>query len=148
MSAEQVGRVLGIAVRTRKKGPMREVERVKATGDGLDGDVEATTVRAVTFIAAQQWHQVQQELGGAMPWHTRRANVLVEADSLAHLIGRTIRVGDVHVRVNAETKPCELMDELQPGLRAALKPECRGGVYGSVIQEGDIAVGDVVALVS
>lgn len=147
MPATSVGRVQAIALRSRKKGPMQEVERAQATRNGLTGDVDATTVRAVTFIAAGQWRQVQAELAADLPWHTRRANVLVESDSLAVLIGKTIQVGPVRLKINAETRPCAYMDELHQGLRAALKPECRGGVYGSVITEGEIAVGDEVEVV-
>jgi len=146
MSSTTVGNVLAIALRTREKGPMREVQRARATANGLTGDVDVTTQRAMTFISARQWAQIQQELGADLPWHTRRANVLVDADSLAPLIGRTVSVGDVRVRINAETRPCSYMDELHAGLRGALGPDCRGGVYGSVLREGDIDVGAVMKI--
>jgi MOSC domain-containing protein YiiM len=38
------------------------------------------------------------------------------------------------------------MDELAPGLRAALTPDWRGGVTGRVIADGTIAVGDEVRI--
>jgi MOSC domain-containing protein YiiM len=82
---------------------------------GLVGDVEPSAHRGVTFIASQQWEIVQRELGAELPWHTRRANVLVDAASLKHLIGRTIRVGELEVAIGAETRPCGLMDELHQG---------------------------------
>jgi MOSC domain-containing protein YiiM len=126
---------------------MREVTRATATTTGLQGDTDMTSVRAVTFISAHQWSAVQHELGATLPWHTRRANLLIDADSLAGLIGKTVQVGAATIRVNAETKPCSYMDELHAGLRSALKPDCRGGVYGSVVQEGEIAVGDAISIV-
>lgn len=144
MKNASVGTVVALALRSRKRGPMREVPQVTATAAGLAEDVETTTPRAITFISARQWAQVQHELGAEIPWHTRRANVLLDADSLAPLIGKTVEVGAVRVRINAETRPCELMDELHAGLRAALRADCRGGVYGSVLQPGQIRVGDTV----
>jgi MOSC domain-containing protein YiiM len=146
MALPVVGKVLGIAVRSREQGPMREVERVRATAQGLDGDVDTTTQRAVTFIASRQWEQVQRELSADLPWHTRRANVLIDCDSLAALIGKTVQVGAVRVGIHAETRPCGMMDELHLGLRKALTPDCRAGVYGSVLHDGEIAIGDVLSI--
>jgi hypothetical protein len=39
------------------------------------------------------------------------------------------------------------MDEAHQGLRAALSPEWRGGVYGEVLDDGAIAVGSEVTFV-
>jgi hypothetical protein len=33
------------------------------------------------------------------------------------------------------------MDEACPGFRRALSPEWRGGAYGEVLDDGDVAVG-------
>jgi MOSC domain-containing protein YiiM len=147
MEERIIGKVLKIALRTRPKGPMQEV--LEATGSengGLTGDVDSRPDRGITFLASQQWVEVTRELEKEIPWHTRRANVLVDAPSLANLIGRTITVGDVRVRINAETLPCSLMDRLEPGLKAALTPDCRAGVYGRILDNGRLRVGDVVVL--
>ena len=58
------------------------------------------------------------------------------------IIGNTIRLGEVKVKINAETKPCELMDQIHSGLREALGPDCRAGVYGQILEGGVIKVGD------
>ncbi len=141
-----VGKVLGIALRSHKKGPMVEVEDVEAIANGkLVGDVDCEPHRGITLISARQWAAVVREMAQDLPWHTRRANILVDAGSLAELIGRTITVGEVRVEVNAETRGCAYMDELAPGLRAALKPDFRAGVYGRIAGGGRIRLGDVVA---
>lgn len=147
MEERVIGRVLKIALRTRPKGPMQEV--LEATGSengGLTGDVNSRPDRGITFLASEQWAATTRELDKTLPWHTRRANVLVEAAGLAELIGRTISVGDIQVRINAETKPCSLMDRLEPGLKTALTPDCRAGVYGRILNDGQLRVGDLVTL--
>ncbi|HEY3243835.1 MAG TPA: MOSC domain-containing protein [Phycisphaerae bacterium] len=145
----QIGKVAGIAIRTAIKGPMREVRAASARADaGIDGDIKVSANRGITFIDRRQWEQVTRELQAELPWHTRRANVLVAGLTLGDLLGKRIRLGTVEVQINAETKPCGLMDELHPGLRAALVPECRGGVYGRVIRSGVFAIGDTVTIVA
>lgn len=142
-----IGRVLSIALRSPNTGPMREVSAADAVaGGGLVGDVKSAEQRGITLLAARQWERVTDELAADLPWHTRRANVLVECDALGHLIGKRIRVGPVEVEVIAETRPCNLMDQQHPGLRAALVPDCRGGVYGRILTSGPIHVGDAVRL--
>lgn len=144
-SDETIGRVLGLALRSEPRGPMRVVESVRAVADGgLLGDLPASRERGVTLLAAGQWRQVQRELEAEVPWHTRRANVLVDADELGSLIGRTLRVGGAELVVTGETRPCGLMDEQHPGLRAALAPDKRGGVTARVSASGEIRVGDAV----
>jgi MOSC domain-containing protein YiiM len=145
MSDTAIGKVIAIALRTAVKGPMQEVPEARAVEKGgLIGDVKSSEARGVTFLSSKQWEQVQRDLGTPLPWHTRRANVLVETDGLAHLVGRTIEVGEVQVEIKAETRPCELMDTLHQGLRNALAPEMRGGVYGNVIRAGQFRIGDTV----
>ncbi len=137
-------KVLAIAVRPVKEGPMREVDRVELSPEsGVAGDHGHSARRGVTFLSAKQWETVTRELGVNLPWHTRRANVLLEADTLAPLIGRTIRIGRVCVEILGETDPCAKMDRQYAGLREALVRECRGGVYGRVLVGGEIGVGDV-----
>lgn len=147
MENRVIGKVLSIAFRTRAKGPMKEVPRIEAVENaGLVGDVPGSAERGVTLLASGQWEAVVRELGRDIPWHTRRANVFIEAESLAHLIGQEIAIGPIHVSVIAETRPCGYMDQLEPGLKDVLKPDCRAGVYGRIMRGGTIQVGDSVAL--
>jgi MOSC domain-containing protein YiiM len=145
-TAPEVGKVQSLALRAGKLGPMREVPEVKAIADGgLVGDNPARPERGISLLAAGQWRQVQRELDASLPWHTRRANVLVDADSLGGLIGHTIAIGELVVHVLAETKPCAVMDRQCPGLRQALTPDARGGVIGRIVRGGVLRVGDSVA---
>lgn len=147
MAEEHVGTILAIAVRTVEDGPMREIQRAEATLDGgIKGDLASSPERGITFISAAQWRDAVRLLDTDLPWHTRRANVLIDADSLAHLIGKTVVFGRVRVAIKDETRPCGLMDQLHAGLKDALKPDCRAGVHGQVLAGGAFSVGDAVTL--
>ena len=142
---DSIGNVTAIALRLGPGRPMRTVsEAVAAKNGGLEGDQRASPNRGITFISAQQWRQTMSEMGIDLPWHTRRANVLIDCGGLADLIGSTITVGEVEVLIHAETKPCQGMDQQYPGLLDALTQDCRGGVYGQVVKGGRIEVGDEV----
>ncbi|MEP0848144.1 MAG: MOSC domain-containing protein [Phycisphaerae bacterium] len=147
MDGQIVGTVLAIALKTAEGGPMREVrDAVGIVDGGLEGSVKPSPDRGITFLSSRQWTLVQRELSGGMPWHTRRANVLIDADSLGALIGRIVQVGELLVEIKGETRPCGLMDKLQPGLRVALTPDHRAGVHGRVLRGGTLRVGDTMRL--
>jgi MOSC domain-containing protein YiiM len=143
------GRVLGIALKTSVGGPMREVQQAEAVaGGGLVDSAAVSPDRGLTLISGPQWQEVTRELAApALPWHTRRANLLLDLPRLGELIGRSLRIGPIVIAIKGETKPCGLMDELHAGLMNALKPEYRAGVHGRVIQGGVIRVGDVAQVV-
>ena len=48
--------------------------------------------------------------------------------------------------ITRETDPCERMEALAPGLKAALLPDWRGGACAMVRQGGVIAVGDRIRI--
>lgn len=116
---------------------------------GVDGDHRGQLPRRqVTVIAREGWEAACADLGRALPWTTRRANILVEGLALAEATGRTIRIGEVALAITGETDPCSRMEEQAQGLRDALAPEWRGGVTCEVAQGGEIAVGDRARLES
>ena len=145
MADQTVGEVTGIAIRTARRGPMTALdEAVLVEQGGLEGDLPSSLDRGITLLSSQQWAQVTQELGKALSWHTRRANLLVEAPGLGDLIGQTITIGSADIAIKGETEPCGLMEEQYRGLRRVLVPDCRGGVHGRIVQSGRVRMGDVV----
>ncbi|HPF41844.1 MAG TPA: MOSC domain-containing protein [Phycisphaerae bacterium] len=146
-NAQTIGQVLAIAIRPEKNAPMKTLDAVSVSVQGLKGDQPSIPDRGVTLISKRQWDTVCDELSAELPWHTRRANLLIDADGLGDLIGKRIRIGAIEVEVRLEVKPCGLMDKLHLGLRERLVPDCRGGVGGRILNDGEIRTGDTVVLV-
>ena len=141
------GKILAIAVRTARLGPMKEVSEAKAVVDeGILGDRKVHPDRGVTLLSLESWEAVQKDLGVELPWYTRRANVLVEGLDLGQTIGGTLALGAVRLEIKGETDPCQAMELFRAGLQAALVPDRRGGVHGRVAQGGFFRPGDPVVL--
>ncbi len=139
----------GIAWRTGHRAPMQLEDEANV---GQDSGVAADSRgrpgnRQVTVLAEEDWDRACAEAGADLPWHARRANLLVRGLSLADTGGRRLRIGDqVVLQVTGELEPCSRMDEAHEGLREALVPDWRGGLTCRVLTGGRIATGDPVSL--
>lgn len=131
---------------------METVDEVDVTLEGgLHGDFRGTVKpggkgrRQVTLLERGDWEAAIAEVGHRLPWQERRANLLVEDLDLPQMPGIRLRIGDtVELEITRETDPCERMDALAPGLRAALTPDWRGGACSRVVVGGTIRVGDTI----
>jgi MOSC domain-containing protein YiiM len=143
--SQELGRVVAIAIKSRKRGPMIEIDEAEAVVDGgIVGAPKPSVKRGITLIERDKWEAALRDAKAELPWHARRANVLVDGVDLAALIGKRVRMGDVELLIGGETKPCRQMDEIHRGLQEALRPEKRGGVYGRVLWAGSFRIGDKV----
>lgn len=151
------GRLDGIARHDRPRGPIETVSRLRVTtAGGLHGDCRGAVRpggsgrRQVSLIEAESWAAAMAELGrdgDPLAWHVRRANLLVSGVRLPRAPGGVIAIGQgLRIEVTCECDPCSRMEEIAPGLKAALMPDWRGGVLGRVLSDGDIAVGDEVRI--
>jgi len=132
---------------------MEELSRANVTVEaGVEGDVRGTAMRRkgrqVALIESESWADAMAELGGdPVPWYMRRANLLVEGVRLPREPGKVIAIGDaLRIEVTMECDPCSRMEEVRSGLKAALAADWRGGVLGTVLSDGEIAVGDEVRI--
>ncbi|MDE2620177.1 MAG: MOSC domain-containing protein [Sphingomonadales bacterium] len=133
---------------------MEVIGRVRVTRElGLAGDFRGAIRpgksgrRQISLLEAESWSTALAELGASAPWQERRANLLIEGLRLPREPGRIIAIGpDLRIETTCECDPCSRMEEIVPGLKAALLPDWRGGVLGRVIADGDIAIGDEVRI--
>lgn len=143
------GVLRGIAWRPADGAPMREIPACTIIpGRGLDLENRKPGKREVTLLSWESWREVCAELAAPLPWHTRRANLLIEGIDFAAALGQVLTIGDARLRIHGETRPCGLMDQQHAGLRKALEPRLRGGVHGQVLASGKLRVGDPVTVIS
>ncbi len=134
-----------IWIKRVRRGPMDARERALAiAGRGLEGNADQGGRRQVTILSADRWAEVRRELGAEVDPRLRRANLFVRGVELAESRGRVLGVGPCRILIRGETRPCNLMEESHPGLQRALEPDWRGGAYGELLDDGEIAVGDPV----
>lgn len=144
-------RLAGIARHTAPRGAIETLDRALITSErGVEGDCKGAlrpgrrNQRQVTLIEAGDWAAAMAELSGALPWWARRANLLVEGLDLPQQPGAVLRIGEVRLEITVECDPCQRMDQLLPGLQAALRPDWRGGACARVLSGGTIATGDII----
>lgn len=138
-----MGEIVAIWLKRFKHGPMDPVSEAEAIeARGLKTNANQGGKRQVTLIDESRWREVQHELGIDVDPRTRRANLMLRGIDLERTNGRLLRLGDCVVRIYGETRPCNQMEEAQPGLRAALSPRWRGGAFAEVVTGGTIRVGD------
>jgi len=139
------GRIEAIWIKRFKRGPMDTVAAAEMVAQrGLVGNADQGGRRQVTVIDAEVWETVMMELGVNIDPAARRANLLVRDLDLANSRKRILQLGECRIQIFTEAKPCERMDEVHPGLKAALYHHWRGGACGQVITGGKVRIGDRV----
>lgn len=152
------GRLGGIARHDRPRGAIETLDHVSVTRElGVRGDLRGAIRpgksgrRQISLIEAESWEAALADLklpaDQLLPWHVRRAKLLVHGIRLPREAGKVIAIGKtLRIETTCECDPCSRMDQILPGLKLALMPDWRGGVLGRVISDGEIAVGDEVRI--
>jgi MOSC domain-containing protein YiiM len=139
------GRLEAIWIKRAHRGSMDQVSTGNlVAGRGLVGNADRGRRRQLTVIEQEAWERLMRELDGSISPAARRANLMVSGVRLVESRDRVLRVGACRLRIGGETRPCEHMDEALPGLRSAMRVDWGGGVFGEVLGDGEIVVGDVV----
>ena len=147
----QKGKVEWIGVRTKKKENLSVVESVKVKkGTGLAGDHFKGTLsgkRQVTLIQLEHLSAISSILGVKIidPKLTRR-NIVVSGINLLSLKNQKFRIGSVILQTTGICAPCKRMeDNLGVGGYNAMRGH--GGITATVIEEGEIKLGDIIELI-
>ena len=146
--AEQVaGKLDAIWLKPQRRRPMKPVESaVLVENRGIVGNANQNGRRQVTVISRERWDAVRQQLGIEVDASARRANLMVSGIDLENTRGMLLRVGTALIEIWGETRPCWQMDEADAGLQDALRPHWGGGVFGTILEGGEIRLGDAVTL--
>ena len=141
----QQGRLAAIWIKRFKRGPMDpSSEATMVKGRGIEGNANQRGKRQVTIISKEMWEKLMDEVGGDQDPASRRANLMVSGVDLSDIQGPVLAIGNVRIRIHGESRPCERMEEAQPGLKTAMEAPWRGGAFGEVLDDGTISVGDPV----
>ena len=147
--------VEGIFLAPEGGAQMKGVQAATALeGCGLEGDRYCAgtghwsrfgRVCEVTFIAAEDLHNIERETGVSVKNGEHRRNVVTRGISLKTLRrGERFRVGEeVAFEYWGPRSVCRYIERLtEPGMTQALKG--RGGICASVIENGTLRVGDKI----
>lgn len=136
-----------IWIKRMHKGPMDPASKAAVVaGKGIVGNANQGGKRQVTIVSNKNWEAVTAPLGVTPDPRMRRANLLVSDIDFTNARGKVLQVGSVRIRIFGETRPCEQMEAVTPGLQEAMSVPWGGGAFGEVLDDGEIAVGDPVVL--
>ena len=147
----QKGKVEWIGIRSKKKEELSVVESVKVEKKtGLESDHfigSSSDKRQVTLIQQEHLKAVSSILRKKRidPKLTRR-NIVVSGINLLSLKHHQFRIGDVTLETTGICAPCSRMEgNLGAGGYNAMRGH--GGITATVIQEGEIILGDIIELI-
>jgi MOSC domain-containing protein YiiM len=142
-----MSRLEQIWIKRMRGGPMDPADRATTkAGRGIVGNANQGGKRQVTIVSNKHWADVTAPLGRTPDPRLRRANLLVSDVDFSGARGKILKIGPVRVRIYGETRPCEQMEAVAPGLQEAMKAPWGGGAFGEILDDGEIAVGDPVEL--
>ena len=95
--------------------------------------------RNVLFVAAEDIESLDVPAGRVKENFTVRG-----ADVMNWPIGQRLAIGDAEFEVSMVCDPCELMEEIRPGLQAEL--EGKRGMLAKVLKTGRVSQGDQITL--
>jgi MOSC domain-containing protein YiiM len=95
--------------------------------------------RNVLFVAAEDLESLDVPPGRVKENFTVRG-----ADVMNWPIGQRLQIGDAEFEISMVCDPCELMEEIRPGLQAEL--EGKRGMLAKVVTTGRVTQGDRITL--
>lgn len=133
--------IVGIWRSPKRRDPMEALETAEVyENEGVEGCAHRRGgKRNVLFVAAEDLEAVGVEPGRVKENFTVRG-----AEVMKWPIGQRLAIGRAEFEVSMVCDPCELMDEIRPGLQAEL--EGRRGMLARVLKTGRVSQGDRITL--
>jgi len=125
----------------KRRELMEELETAQVyENEGVEGCAHRRGgKRNVLFVAAEDLESLDVPAGRVKENFTVRG-----ADVMNWPIGQRLAAGDAQFEVSMVCDPCELMEEIRPGLQAEL--EGKRGMLAKVVKTGRVTRGDAVVL--
>ena len=95
--------------------------------------------RNVLFVATEDLEAL-----GVSPGAVKENFTIRGADVMKWPVGQRLAIGDAEFEISMVCDPCELMEEIRPGLQAEI--EGRRGMLARVLKTGKVSVGDRLQL--
>jgi MOSC domain-containing protein YiiM len=125
----------------KRRELMEELETAQVfENEGVEGCAHRRGgKRNVLFVAAEDLESL-----GVPPGRVKENFTVRGADVMSWRVGQRLLVGDVEFEISMVCDPCELMEEIRPGLQAEL--EGKRGMLAKVLKTGRVTQGDDVTL--
>ena len=99
----------------------------------------------MTLVAAEAMDALSEEGEVSIEPAATRRNVLTRGIDINELVGKRFRIGEVECEGVELCEPCSHLESLtQPGAIKALVH--RAGLNADILNDGEISIGDAVAL--
>jgi MOSC domain-containing protein YiiM len=135
-----VAEIANIWRATKRRQPMERLEATRVAEDGLEGCAHARPgKRSVLFVAADDLDAL-----GVEPGRVRENFTVRGADVMSWEVGQRVIAGTAEFEITMVCDPCELMEQVRPGLQSEL--EGRRGMLARVLRTGEVTVGDAITL--
>jgi len=141
-----MGKLVAIYLKRCHRGPMDFQNRAELLkGTGIKGNADRGGRRQVTLLSNERWEDLMKQIGGDLGSDARRANLILSGIDLENSRGRVLRIGSCRLLIGGETRPCEQMEAVAPGLQRAMRERWGGGAYAEILTAGTVSIGDNVS---
>lgn len=138
-----MSQIVAIQRKGKKKSPMIPLdEATLVAGIGVKGSRNGRPggKRQVLIVPMEIIEAFALNIGDLREQITTRG-----FDAMALQVKDRIRIGDAILEATGECEPCEQMEDIRPGLQAAL--DHQRGMLFRVIEGGEIKIGDEISVV-
>jgi len=136
-----VAELIGIWRSPKRRELMEPLESARVfENEGVEGCAHRRGgKRNVLFVAAEDLEAV-----GVLPGAVKENFTVRGAEVMKWPVGQRLAIGGAEFEISMVCDPCDLMEEIRPGLRAEL--EGRRGMLARVLKTGEVSVGDELQL--